>query len=67
LLAVPVVQPTARATARVAVPSAASNTIRALCRSRYAVFIERAKPSSSARSASVNTIGVASGMPRMHP
>mgnify|MGYP000860336623 CR=1 FL=1 len=47
--------------------SAASSTIRARWRSRYSVLVERAKPSSSARPASVNTIGVASEMPLIHP
>jgi hypothetical protein len=61
-----VVQPTVRAIARVAMPSAASNTIRARCLSRYSVLVERAKPSNSARSAAVKTIAVASGMLLMH-
>ena len=43
----PVVHPTARPIARLATPSAASNTIRARCRSRCSVFVERAKPSIS--------------------
>ena len=47
-------------------PSAASNTIRARCLSRYSVLVERAKPSNSARSAAVKTIAVASGMLLMH-
>jgi hypothetical protein len=45
---------------RVATPSAASRTIRARWRNRCSVFVERTKPSSSARSASVRMIGVAS-------
>ena len=44
-----------------------ADLIRARCRSRCSVFVERAKPSSSARSSSVNMIGVASGMLFMHP
>ena len=67
LLAVPVVQPTARPIARVFTPFAASSTIRARWRIRCSVFVERAKPSSSARSSFVSLIGVASGMPLMHP
>ena len=45
--------------ARVAAPSAAINTIRALKRVRCSVLVERAKPSSSDRSSIVNMIGVA--------
>jgi hypothetical protein len=48
-------------------PSAASNTIRARCRSRYSALVERAKPSNSARFAAVKTIAVASGMPFLWP
>ena len=47
--------------ARVAAPSAANNTIRALKRVRCSVLVERAKASSSARSSIVNMIGVAEG------
>src|SRR5215208_6247452 len=36
-------------------------------RIRCSVFVKRAKPSSSARSSFVSVIGVASGMPLMHP
>jgi hypothetical protein len=61
------VQPTSRPIARLAMPAAANSTIRARCRSRYSVLVERAKPSSSARSSSVNLIEVASGMPLMYP
>ena len=61
------VQPTARPIARLATPSAATSTIRARWRSRYSVLVERANASSSVRSASVSMIGVASGMPCMHP
>ena len=42
-------------------------TMRDRCRSRCSVFVERAKPSSSARSSVVRIIGLASGMPLMHP
>jgi hypothetical protein len=52
---------------RVARPSAESSTILARCRSRCCVFVERAKPSSSACSSFVNVIGVAAGMLFMHP
>jgi len=48
-------------------PSAASSTIPARWRIRYSVFVDRAKLKSSARSSSVNLIGVASEMPFMHP
>jgi hypothetical protein len=48
-------------------PLAANRTIRARCRKRCCVFVERAKPSSSLRSAAVKIIAVASGMPLMHP
>jgi hypothetical protein len=61
------VQPTSRPIARVAKPAAESSTILARCRSRCSVFVERAKPLSSARSSFVNVIGVAAGMPFMHP
>src|SRR5262249_55019672 len=64
--AVPVVQPTSRPIARLAMPSAASSTICARWRIRYSVLVDRAKLKSSARSSSVNLIGVASGMPFMH-
>ena len=50
-----------------AMPPAANKTIRARCRNRCCVFVERAKPSSSVRSAAVKIITVASGMPLMHP
>ena len=46
---------TVRPIARLAMPSAASSTIRARCRSRYSVLLERAKPSSSARSSVVRS------------
>jgi hypothetical protein len=46
---------------------AESSTILARCRSRCSVFVERAKPSSSACSSFVNVIGVAAGMLFMHP
>ena len=65
--AVPVVHPTVRPIDRLATPSAANSTIRARCRSRCSVLVERAKPSSSARSFAVRMITVASGMPLMHP
>ena len=55
------------AVARLATPSAAPSTIRARWRSRYSVLVERANASSSLRSTSVSMIGVASGMPFMHP
>ena len=55
-----VVQPTSRAIALVATPAAASNTICALKRVRCSVFVERTRLSSSARSAFVRIIGVAS-------
>ena len=42
---------------RVAAPSAAINTIRAFSRMRCSVLVERAKPSSSARSSEVNVVG----------
>ena len=58
-------QPISRAMARVAFPSAADSTICACCRSRYSVLVERAKPSSSACSSPINTIGVAFAMPLM--
>ena len=45
-----VVHPTARPIDRLAMPSAANGTIRARCRSRCSVFVERAKLSSSVRS-----------------
>jgi uncharacterized protein YndB with AHSA1/START domain len=48
--AVPVVQPTSRPIARLAMPSAASSTIRARWRIRYCVLVDRAKLKSSARS-----------------
>jgi hypothetical protein len=67
LEAVPVVHRTSRPIARLAMPLAANKTIRARCRNRYCVFVEGAKPSSSARSAAVKIIIVASGMPLMHP
>jgi hypothetical protein len=54
--AVPVVQPNFQPIARVAVPSAARRTIRARWRNRCPVFVERTKPSSSARSATVNVM-----------
>src|SRR5262249_25244592 len=47
--------------------SAASSTIRARWRIRYSVLVDRAKLKSSARSSSVNLIGVAAGIPFMHP
>ncbi len=52
---------------RVAKPAAESSTILARCRSQCSVFVERAKPSGSARSSFVNVIGVAAEMPFMHP
>ena len=48
-------------------PSAAKRTIRARCRRRCSVLVERAKRSRSARSSIVKTTGVAPGMPLMHP
>jgi hypothetical protein len=45
--------------ARVAAPSAAISPICAFKRVRCSVFVERAKPSSSARSSIVYRIGVA--------
>ena len=60
--AVPVVQPTLRPIARVAMAPAAKRTIRARWRKRCSVFVERTKPSSSVRSASVRMICVASEM-----
>jgi hypothetical protein len=67
LEAVPVVHRTSRPIARLAIPPAANKTIRARCRNRCCVFVERAKPSSSLRSVAVKTIAVASGMPLMQP
>jgi hypothetical protein len=66
---VPIVQPTSRAITRVAIPSAANSTIRARCRIRCSLFVERAKPSSSARSSAVKMMGVGFGtllMPHMN-
>ena len=40
----PVEHPTVRPIARLAMPPAANSTIRARCRSRCSVFVERAKP-----------------------
>src|SRR5262249_37753690 len=60
-------QPPSRPIARLAMPSAASSTICARWRIRYSVLVDRAKLKSSVRSSSVNLIGVASGMPFMHP
>ena len=65
--AVPVVQPSARPIARVGAPSAAINTICAFMRVRCSVLVARAKPSSSARSSSVNVIGVACERLLMQP
>jgi hypothetical protein len=57
-----------RAPVTVAIPTAANSTIRARWRNRCSVLVERAKPSSFARSSPVSTIGVASGMLLlMHP
>lgn len=53
--------------ARLAMPLAANKTIRARCRKRCCVFVERAKLSSSLCSAAVKIIAVASGMPLMQP
>ena len=44
-----------------AAPPLAIDTIRARRRSRRSLFIEGAKPSSSARSSPVKTIGIAAG------
>ena len=63
----PIVQPTSRAMARVAAPSAAIKTIRALKRRRYSVFVQRIRLSSAVRSSLVNIIGVASHMLLMQP
>jgi len=65
--AVPIVQPTARAIARVAMPSPAIKAIRARCRLRCCAFCERARTARSERSFALNVIGVASGMLFMHP
>ena len=46
----------------VAMPAAASRTIRARCRLRCSVFVERLKPSSSDRSSTLSVIFVAFGM-----
>lgn len=61
------VQPTSRPIARLAMPFAAKSTICARWRSRYSVLVERAKPLSLARSASVNLIAVASMIPDALP
>jgi hypothetical protein len=61
-LALPIENPTVRAIRRVESRSAASGTTRARLASRCSVLAERTMPSSTARSAAVNSIGVASWM-----
>jgi hypothetical protein len=65
LLTVRCRQPSSRAIARLAIPAAASSTIRARSTTRCSVLRERTQPSSVVRSAVVRTIGVAFhlGMP----
>jgi hypothetical protein len=58
-----IAHPTSRAIPRVAAPSAAIKTMRALTRTRYSVFVERARLSSSMRSSLVNIIRVAYFVP----
>ena len=58
-----IARPTSRAIPRVAAPSAAIKTMRALTRARYSVFVERAGLSSSMRSSLVNIIRVAYFVP----